>query len=83
MWCCEMEPGNPVELMFHLPSVTPTDHFPHGVSKICVWNYNKGMKVLLLWIFANFIIQSVGFNEYQYGEVIWKNESESVKGYFF
>ena len=57
MWSCdhEMHSGHPVELTFHLPGVTPADDFPFGLSKICIWNYNRGMKVNYLMLFVCYL----------------------------
>lgn len=45
MWSCGFQTKHPVELVFHLPSGDPTSLESHGLSKISVWNYNRGIKV--------------------------------------
>ena len=45
MWSCGFQSKHPVELVFHLPSVGASSSESHGLSKISVWNYNRGIKV--------------------------------------
>ena len=45
MWSCGFQSRHPVELVFHLPSSGANSMESHGLSKICVWNYNRGIKV--------------------------------------
>ena len=45
MWSCGFQTKHPVELVFHLPSGDATSLESHGLSKISVWNYNRGIKV--------------------------------------
>ena len=45
MWSCGFQSKHPVELMFHLPGVAASSSESHGLSKIIVWNYNRGIKV--------------------------------------
>ena len=45
MWSCQYETGHPVELVFELPFDGAAKAESHGLSKICVWNYNRGIKV--------------------------------------
>ncbi|RMX37150.1 hypothetical protein pdam_00023677, partial [Pocillopora damicornis] len=46
MWSCGFQTKHPVELVFHLPSGDATSLESHGLSKISVWNYNRGIKEL-------------------------------------
>lgn len=46
MWSCGFQTKHPVELVFHLPSGDATNLESHGLSKISVWNYNRGIKEL-------------------------------------
>lgn len=45
MWSCGFQSRHPVELVFHLPSIEASSSESHGLSKIIVWNYNRGIKV--------------------------------------
>ena len=45
MWSCGFKNKRPVELVFHLPSAAALSSESHGLSKITVWNYNRGIKV--------------------------------------
>ena len=45
MWSCGFKNKRPVELVFHLPSTAALSSESHGLSKITVWNYNRGIKV--------------------------------------
>ena len=45
MWSCGFKNQRPVELVFHLPSTAALSSESHGLSKITVWNYNRGIKV--------------------------------------
>ena len=45
MWSCGFKNKRPVELVFHLPSTAAVSSESHGLSKITVWNYNRGIKV--------------------------------------
>ena len=45
MWSCGFKNKRPVELVFHLPSTAVLSSESHGLSKITVWNYNRGIKV--------------------------------------
>ena len=45
MWSCGFKNKRPVELVFHLPSIAALSSESHGLSKITVWNYNRGIKV--------------------------------------
>ena len=45
MWSCGFTSRHPVELVFHLPNIEYSSSESHGLSKITVWNYNKGIKV--------------------------------------
>lgn len=45
MWSCGFQSKHPVELMFHLPGVGASSSESHGLSKIIVWNFNRGIKV--------------------------------------
>ncbi|KAM7448574.1 hypothetical protein ABFA07_003481 [Porites harrisoni] len=46
MWSCGFKNKRPVELVFHLPSTAALSSESHGLSKITVWNYNRGIKEL-------------------------------------
>lgn len=45
MWSCGFQSKHPVELVFHLPGVEAGSSESYGLSKINVWNYNRGIKV--------------------------------------
>ena len=46
MWYCGFQGERPVELVFHLPNAAEgISSGSHGLSKIVVWNYNRGIKV--------------------------------------
>ena len=45
MWSCGFTSRHPVELVFHLPNIEYSSSESHGLSKITVWNYNRGIKV--------------------------------------
>ena len=45
MWSCGFTSSHPVELVFHLPNIAYSSSESHGLSKITVWNYNRGIKV--------------------------------------
>lgn len=45
MWSCGFRNRHPVELVFHLPGTEISSSESHGLSKITVWNYNRGIKV--------------------------------------
>ena len=45
MWSCGFQSKHPVELVFHLSGVEARGSESHGLSKITVWNYNRGIKV--------------------------------------
>ena len=46
MWSCGFQTGRSVELVFHLPDVKENINCDsHGLSKITIWNYNRGIKV--------------------------------------
>ena len=45
MWSCGFQSKHPVELVFHLPGVEAGSSESYGLSKITVWNYNRGIKV--------------------------------------
>lgn len=45
MWSCGFQSKHPVELVFHLPGVEAGSSESCGLSKITVWNYNRGIKV--------------------------------------
>ena len=45
MWSCGFQSNCPVELVFRLPGVEAYSSESHGLSKITVWNYNRGIKV--------------------------------------
>ena len=45
MWSCGFKNKRPVELVFHLPNTAALSSESHGLSKITVWNYNRGIKV--------------------------------------
>lgn len=47
MWSCGFQTGRSVELVFHLPDVKENSNCDsHGLSKITIWNYNRGIKEL-------------------------------------
>lgn len=47
MWYCGFQGERPVELVFHLPNAAEgISSGSHGLSKIVVWNYNRGIKEL-------------------------------------
>ncbi|XP_078346621.1 katanin-interacting protein-like isoform X3 [Oculina patagonica] len=46
MWSCGFQSRRPVELVFHLPSIEASSCESHGMSRIIVWNYNRGIKEL-------------------------------------
>ncbi|XP_022794557.1 protein KIAA0556-like [Stylophora pistillata] len=64
MWSCGLESKHPVELVFHLPSGDTTSLESHGLSKISVWNYNRGIKEL------NFGAKDVRI--FVGGELVWE-----------
>ena len=45
MWSCGFQSKHPVELVFHFPGVEAGSSESCGLSKITVWNYNRGIKV--------------------------------------